>query len=334
MSPDDGLPPRVCDNCATRLLEAHILRQQIQRSHRSLMDHRKRDPDASNIEIVEDVMIVFKKGSEKDVEVYNVKTIKEPSARNAKTTKKTTKTETKHMKIESSGDGMEEMLLGETNAEEEEEEDGVSFLLSSVAPDTQSLADTISPAAAASKSRMVEKRRTLARKHECSVCQKAFSRKSNLVDHLRLHANMRPFECEICHATFVQMGNLKAHMRIHTKERPYECNICGKTYNQSGALKVHIRAHTNERNHKCETCGKGFTNASDRNKHSRVHDEQSHFKCPECERSFAQRVNLKLHMAKYHGGGDGGGDHHSPARAKPSPPTQKVARKQLTAKKQ
>lgn len=241
------------------------------------MDLRKQNPEANNIEIVEDVMIVFKKGNEKDVEVYNVKTIKEPSAR-----KKAKNVITEHFEMSSAD-------LDENNADEE---DGVSFLLSNLAPENPS---NDSP-------KTQEKKRAVPpRKHECSVCNKTFTRKSNLVDHLRLHANMRPYECEICHATFVQTGNLRAHMRIHTKERPYECNICGKTYNQSGALKVHIRVHTNERNFKCETCGKAFTNASDRNKHSRVHDEESHFKCTECDRSFAQRVNLKLHIDKIHG---------------------------------
>lgn len=281
MSPNDGLPPRICDSCATRLLEAYILRQQIERSHRSLMDIRQQDPDANNIEIIEDVMIVFKKGSEKDVEVYNVKTIKEPSARKIKSTKPI-KSELAFIDIPT----------GDLNeAKEDDEEDGVSFLLS-LAPDTS--ANETEP------TKVKAKKRVPSKTHECSVCNKKFTRKSNLVDHLRLHANMRPYECEVCHVTFVQTGNLRAHMRIHTKERPYECNICGKTYNQSGALKVHIRNHTNERNFKCETCGKAFTNASDRNKHSRVHDENSHFKCTECHKSFAQRVNWKLHMDRYH----------------------------------
>lgn len=269
------MPPRICDNCASRLLEAYILRQQIERSHRSFSDIRQRDPDANNIEIVDDVMIVFKKGSEKDVEVYNVKTIKEPSTRNSKNIKT---------------DPLEIELIDEDTRGGEE--DGVSFLLSSMAQETSK--ESTSPTSKSKKPRIVS------RKHECSVCYKTFTRKSNLVDHLRLHANMRPYECDMCHATFVQVGNLKAHMRIHTKERPYACTICGKTYNQSGALKVHIRIHTNERNFKCDTCGKGFTNASDRNKHSRVHDEQSHFKCSLCNRTFAQRVNLKLHYDKYH----------------------------------
>lgn len=139
------------------------------------------------------------------------------------------------------------------------------------------------------------------RRHLCNVCDKTFMRKSNLIDHLRLHANVRPHECEVCKQTFVQIGNLRAHMRVHTKERPYKCTLCNKTYNQSGALKVHLRAHTNERNYKCSYCNKGFTNSSDRNKHQRVHDQSTQIECHLCgNRKFAQRVNYKLHMRRYH----------------------------------
>lgn len=99
-------------------------------------------------------------------------------------------------------------------------EDGVSFLLN--------------------KKELFQKKKkpTEDRPHVCQVCQKAFGRKSNLIDHLRLHANVRPYKCEYCGKTFVQPGNYRSHLRIHTKERPYECSICKKTYNQPNALKV------------------------------------------------------------------------------------------------
>lgn len=223
--------------------------------------------------------------------------------------------------IEISAPNVSEVVIEEVEEaeEEEDEEDGVSFLLNTLQQadaDNPEL-DIINPA----KSVRTKRRRSSTdattskvktattgdekRKHQCNVCDKAFMRKSNLVDHLRLHANVRPYECEVCTLSFVQIGNLRAHMRVHTKERPYKCEVCKKTYNQSGALKVHMRVHTNERNYKCAECDKAFTNSSDRNKHQRVHDLSSQIECPLCEdRKFAQRVNYMLHMRKYHPGAD------------------------------
>ncbi|GAB0092779.1 zinc finger protein 675 isoform X1 [Sergentomyia squamirostris] len=138
------------------------------------------------------------------------------------------------------------------------------------------------------------------RKHECHVCAKKFLRRSNLIDHLRLHANQRPFKCEHCEKTFVQSGNYKSHLRTHSKERPYACKICHKSYNQPSALKVHIRTHTMEKNYVCSVCEKRFTNSSDLSKHKRIHDETKKYTCKYCSKDFAQNVNLKKHIRNNH----------------------------------
>lgn len=150
------------------------------------------------------------------------------------------------------------------------------------------------------KPRIVKENKEEQRKYECTVCKKSFLRKSNLVDHLRLHANVRLFKCKICDKSFVQAGNFRSHMRTHTKEKPYACSFCEKSYSQSSALTVHIRAHTNERKYKCTECGKSFTNASDLGKHKRVHDRSTHFVCEPCNRTFAQKINYRVHLSKFH----------------------------------
>lgn len=140
------------------------------------------------------------------------------------------------------------------------------------------------------------------RRHSCEVCGKKFMKKSNLIDHLRLHANMKPFQCEHCDKSFVQSGNLQAHLRTHTQERPFVCSYlgCSKTYNQSSALRIHIRSHTNEKNYVCETCEKRFTNSSDLKKHTGIHDQVKKYQCTSCEKSYAQKSHLTKHEISVH----------------------------------
>jgi uncharacterized Zn-finger protein len=59
------------------------------------------------------------------------------------------------------------------------------------------------------------------RRHNCNVCNKKFQKRSNLIDHLRLHANVKVYACDYCEKSFVQAGNYKAHLRVHSKEKPY-----------------------------------------------------------------------------------------------------------------
>lgn len=139
------------------------------------------------------------------------------------------------------------------------------------------------------------------RKHTCQVCGKKFIGKSNLVDHLRYHANVKPFKCKYCGKQFVQKGTLVCHERTHTQEKPYNCTICSKSFSQASAKNVHIKTHTNERNHICDVCEKPFITSGDLSKHKRTHETIKQFVCEICERGFAQKVNYIKHKFQVHG---------------------------------
>ncbi|KAJ6627327.1 Myoneurin [Pseudolycoriella hygida] len=139
------------------------------------------------------------------------------------------------------------------------------------------------------------------RKYECSVCSKRFIGKSNLLDHLRYHANIRNFKCDLCGKTFVQISSLKSHLRIHTDEKPYICSYCGKGFAQKSALTVHIRTHTQERNYVCEKCTKAFMTMGDLAKHKLSHEPIKKFSCDICGMRSAQKVNVKKHKKNVHG---------------------------------
>ena len=85
----------------------------------------------------------------------------------------------------------------------------------------------------------VKRKRT--QQHECNVCEKMFGSSSDLVKHMRIHTNEKPYECDVCEKRFSDSGNLKRHMRIHTNEKQYECDVCEKRFSRSDTLKRHMR---------------------------------------------------------------------------------------------
>ena len=49
----------------------------------------------------------------------------------------------------------------------------------------------------------------------CSLCDKGFSAKVFLKNHINRHLNQRGFKCPLCEQSFVDRGNLKSHMKVN-----------------------------------------------------------------------------------------------------------------------
>lgn len=191
----------------------------------------------------------------------------------------------------------------EVESAEDETEDAVKFIINDVAKKKNE-----EKAAKLKKKKEEEKLKNdntetieyANRKHACEVCTKRFLKRSNLIDHLRIHAASKIFQCDYCDKAFFQAGNFKTHLRTHTGEKPFQCNICHKCYTQSSALKIHVRSHTREKNYICTVCSKAFTNGSDLAKHKNIHDSEKRFKCESCSKSFAQKIHLRKHINNHH----------------------------------
>lgn len=103
-------------------------------------------------------------------------------------------------------------------------------------------------------------------------CGKEFTKKSDLIRHIRIHKNERLYKCDLCEKSFIQNSALTIHTRIHTNERPYTCtrDNCDKAFYDSSGLTRHLRSHEGIKLYKCEECPKAFTRKSTLIRHNQV----------------------------------------------------------------
>ena len=129
----------------------------------------------------------------------------------------------------------------------------------------------------------------------CTECEKTFSQKHHLKQHLEIHNGNRPYSCDVCMKAFIHGYDLKRHMRIHTGEKPYSCDVCNMEFAQNSRLKQHKKTHTGESLWKCEICEKNFIQSCELKMHLRIHTGEKPFNCDVCNKPFARPGDLVRH---------------------------------------
>lgn len=88
----------------------------------------------------------------------------------------------------------------------------------------------------------------------CQKCGKEFKALYRLKIHCRTHVpskqtGIRPYGCPICSKAFNEKGNLITHIRIHNDDRPFQCDFptCTSKFKTKGQLSDHIKTHTGEK---------------------------------------------------------------------------------------
>ncbi|RDX53883.1 hypothetical protein OH76DRAFT_1161354 [Lentinus brumalis] len=88
-------------------------------------------------------------------------------------------------------------------------------------------------------------------------CEAAFSRKADMVRHLRaVHLNIKNFECpyEDCPRVFAQKSSLTSHLNVHTQAKPYACPTCERPFGDQSSCTRHWREQHDGRKFFCAWC--------------------------------------------------------------------------------
>ncbi|XP_075185859.1 uncharacterized protein LOC142257597 isoform X2 [Anomaloglossus baeobatrachus] len=137
--------------------------------------------------------------------------------------------------------------------------------------------------------------------YSCSECVKCFTRKSQLVIHLKTHTGEKPFSCSECGKCFIHKSQLDRHMISHTGEKPFSCSECGKCFSRKAYLDGHLKIHMGEKPFSCPECGKCFILKSHLDRHMISHTGEKPFSCSECVKCFIQKAKLDLHIKTHTG---------------------------------
>lgn len=110
------------------------------------------------------------------------------------------------------------------------------------------------------------------------------------------------YSCHICDKEFRLQTSLMNHLRIHNEVRDYHCTYCKASFRKAHYLRLHVDGvHLNKRPNKCDQCDAAYLISNDLKRHKlQKHSTARPFQCYYCQKTFKMAVNLKVHINRMH----------------------------------
>ena len=111
------------------------------------------------------------------------------------------------------------------------------------------------------------------------------------------------YKCDDCEKTFSQKGYLKQHMNTHTGAPRKQCKYCDKDFSDKSHLHRHVK--------KCHPTPKVIENTQgfivlekspDRNPVKELKPKNKDFNCETCDFKTKRKYNLEVHIRNKHEG--------------------------------
>ncbi|KAJ8881584.1 hypothetical protein PR048_018068 [Dryococelus australis] len=109
--------------------------------------------------------------------------------------------------------------------------------------------------------------------HVCNICNKVFSQKSLLVNHVKvIHMGMKAYKCTTCGKMFTSKPHLVRHMKTHKESQfALTCKICCKKFLDVKTYNKHKGVHTRYRCYTCGICSESFNGINSWRAHQVTH---------------------------------------------------------------